>query len=85
MVVACIEANQIASIHDISVFKLHLVLFPFPFRGADEDMNGATAQADILGIFGREGLDLAARWDLVRDTPTYQVSLGYLKLSIVLS
>jgi len=25
-------------------------------------MNGATAQADVLGIFGREGLDLAARW-----------------------
>jgi hypothetical protein len=25
-------------------------------------MKGATAQADLLGIFGREGLDLAARW-----------------------
>jgi hypothetical protein len=30
--------------------------------GADGSMNGATAQADLLGIFGREGLDLAARW-----------------------
>lgn len=30
--------------------------------GAEGDMNGATAQADILGIFGREGLDLATRW-----------------------
>ncbi len=30
--------------------------------GAESDMNGATAQADLLGIFGREGLDLAARW-----------------------
>ncbi|MBV8517259.1 MAG: glycoside hydrolase family 44 protein [Acidobacteria bacterium] len=30
--------------------------------GADQLMNGATAQADLLGIFGREGLDLAARW-----------------------
>ncbi|MEH3106991.1 MAG: hypothetical protein PGN09_06775 [Sphingomonas fennica] len=30
--------------------------------GADKHMNGATAQADILGIFGREGLDMAARW-----------------------
>jgi len=30
--------------------------------GAETDMNGATAQADILGIFGREGLDLATRW-----------------------
>ncbi len=30
--------------------------------GADNYMNGATAQADVLGIFGREGLDLATRW-----------------------
>lgn len=30
--------------------------------GADGYMNGATAQADVLGIFGREGLDLATRW-----------------------
>jgi hypothetical protein len=30
--------------------------------GAEEHMNGATAQADVLGIFGREGLDLATRW-----------------------
>ena len=26
------------------------------------DMNGGTAQADVLGIFGREGLDLGVRW-----------------------
>jgi hypothetical protein len=30
--------------------------------GDESSMNGATAQADLLGIFGREGLDLAARW-----------------------
>jgi hypothetical protein len=30
--------------------------------GAENHINGATAQADILGIFGREGLDLAERW-----------------------
>jgi hypothetical protein len=30
--------------------------------GAEGHINGATAQADILGIFGREGLDLAERW-----------------------
>ena len=29
---------------------------------AEADMNGATAQADILGIFGSQGLDLATRW-----------------------
>lgn len=30
--------------------------------GALDHINGALAQADILGIFGREGLDLAALW-----------------------
>jgi hypothetical protein len=40
--------------------------------GADDYMNGATAQADVLGIFGREGLDLAARWTVPNtDTPAY--------------
>ena len=31
--------------------------------GALWDMNGALAQADVLGIFGREGLDLATLWE----------------------
>jgi len=35
--------------------------------GADAAINGATTQADVLGIFGREGLDLATRW-VVPDT-----------------
>ena len=30
--------------------------------GADGSLSGATAQADVWGIFGREGLDLATRW-----------------------
>jgi len=30
--------------------------------GAEDHINGATAQADVLGIFGREALDLATRW-----------------------
>jgi len=30
--------------------------------GGEATMNGGTTQADILGIFGREGLDLATRW-----------------------
>ncbi|HYC61735.1 MAG TPA: glycoside hydrolase family 44 protein [Thermoanaerobaculia bacterium] len=34
--------------------------------GAESHINGGTAQADILGIFGREGLDMATRWT----TPT---------------
>ena len=31
--------------------------------GALDDLNGALAQADVLGIFGREGVDLATLWD----------------------
>jgi hypothetical protein len=30
--------------------------------GAENHINGATAQADIYGLFGREGLDMGARW-----------------------
>jgi hypothetical protein len=30
--------------------------------GAENSIGGATAEADALGIFGREGLDLATRW-----------------------
>jgi len=30
--------------------------------GAEMHINGATAQADVLGIFGREGLDMATHW-----------------------
>jgi hypothetical protein len=40
--------------------------------GAEADINGATAQADILGIFGSQGLDLATRWTTPDpSTPTY--------------
>ena len=40
--------------------------------GAERHINGATAQADVLGIFGREGLDFAARWTTPdRGTPAY--------------
>ena len=30
--------------------------------GAENHINGATAQADVLGIFGRERLDIGVRW-----------------------
>jgi hypothetical protein len=30
--------------------------------GAQDSMSGATAEADVLGIFGREGLDIATHW-----------------------
>jgi hypothetical protein len=40
--------------------------------GAEGNTNGATTQADILGIFGREGLDLANRWTTpATGSPTY--------------
>jgi len=40
--------------------------------GAEPYINGATAQADLLGIFGRQGLDLATRWTTPdASTPTY--------------
>ncbi|HEX4945354.1 MAG TPA: glycoside hydrolase family 44 protein [Blastocatellia bacterium] len=46
--------------------------------GAENHINGATTQADLYGIFGREGLDMAARWttpDLA--TPTYKAMKMY--------
>ena len=36
--------------------------------GGLEHINGALAQADVLGIFGREGLDLATLWGPPDDT-----------------
>ncbi len=46
--------------------------------GAENHINGATAQADILGIFGREGLDVAARWTTPdASTPTYKAMKMY--------
>ncbi|HET7780141.1 MAG TPA: glycoside hydrolase family 44 protein, partial [Rudaea sp.] len=41
--------------------------------GAESHINGATTQADIYGIFGREGLDIATRWTTPdASTPTYK-------------
>jgi hypothetical protein len=46
--------------------------------GAEENINGATAQADILGIFGREGLDLATHWTTFpSDSPTFKAFQMY--------
>lgn len=46
--------------------------------GAENHVNGATAQADVLGIFGREGLDMAARWTTPSaSTPTYKAIKMY--------
>lgn len=46
--------------------------------GAENHINGATAQADVLGIFGREGLDMAARWTTpASSTPTFKAIKMY--------
>ena len=46
--------------------------------GAENHINGATAQADIYGIFGREGLDIGARWTTpAATTPTYKAMKMY--------
>jgi PKD repeat protein len=46
--------------------------------GAETHINGATTQADIYGIFGREGLDVGARWTTPdAATPTYKAMKLY--------
>jgi hypothetical protein len=46
--------------------------------GAENHINGATTQADVYGIFGREGLDMAARWATpAATTPTYKAMKMY--------
>ena len=46
--------------------------------GAENHINGATTQADVYGIFGREGLDMAARWTTpAASTPTYKAMKLY--------
>src|SRR6266700_5510022 len=46
--------------------------------GAEGHINGATTQADIYGIFGREGLDFATRWTTPDpSTPTYKAMKLY--------
>lgn len=38
--------------------------------GDEQNLNGATTQADVLGIYGREGLDLATRWTVAVNSST---------------
>ena len=46
--------------------------------GAESHISGALAQADVLGIFGREGLDMAARWTTpAATTPTFKAMKLY--------
>lgn len=43
--------------------------------GAPKHINGALAQADVLGIFGREGTDMAMYWANAR--PAYPVAYAF--------
>lgn len=46
--------------------------------GAENHINGATTQADIYGILGREGMDIAARWTTPdAATPTFKAMKMY--------
>ncbi len=46
--------------------------------GDESHLNGATTQADVLGIFGREGLDIATRWTVpANPSPTYLAAQIY--------
>jgi hypothetical protein len=42
--------------------------------GDEPQLNGATTQADVLGIYGREGLDLATRWTVANNTSTTPIT-----------
>lgn len=35
--------------------------------GNEKNLNGATTQADVLGLYGREGVDLATRWGVAKE------------------
>ncbi|HEY1614146.1 MAG TPA: glycoside hydrolase family 44 protein [Rhizomicrobium sp.] len=46
--------------------------------GAEANINGATTQADIDGILGQQGLDMATRWTVPdSSTPTYKAMQMY--------
>jgi hypothetical protein len=46
--------------------------------GAEASINGATAQADIYGIFGAHGLNMATRWTVPdTSTPTFKAMQMY--------
>jgi hypothetical protein len=46
--------------------------------GDEANLNGATTQADVLGIFGQQGVDIATRWTVpVNPSPTYLAAQIY--------
>ena len=54
-----------------------LAITEYNFGGV-EHINGAVAQAEVLGIFGREAVDLAVMWDApTQFQPTFQAFNAY--------
>ena len=45
--------------------------------GAESTLNGGLAQADLLGAFGREGLDLATLWGSKTIQPAFPVAYAF--------
>jgi uncharacterized protein (TIGR03437 family) len=45
--------------------------------GDEDNLNGGLAQADLLGVFGREGLDLATLWGSKTIQPAYPVAFAF--------
>jgi hypothetical protein len=46
--------------------------------GDETNLNGATTQADVLGIFGQQSLDIATRWTVpANPSPTYLAAQIY--------
>jgi uncharacterized protein (TIGR03437 family) len=45
--------------------------------GDEDHVNGGLAQADLLGVFGREGLDLATLWGSKTIQPAYPVAFAF--------
>ena len=45
--------------------------------GGGEHISGAIASADVLGIFGRDGVSLASQWPMSTETFTYAAFMAY--------
>lgn len=50
--------------------KIGITEYNWSLNSYDNTIAGAVAQAEVLGIFGREGLDLATRWGSSANNPS---------------
>ncbi len=56
--------------------KIGITEYNWSFNDFDNSMAGAVIQAEVLGIFGREGLDLATRWGSSANNPSNLIFKG---------